>query len=197
MHYNTQDPKLRLPEYGRLVMQMVEHALEIPDKKARTAYAYEIIRVMETVNENLQWEDNYEQKLWDHLALLSDYKLDIAYPVEVRREDDAEPVKKLSYPGNEIHHLHYGRLVEQLLETINSMPDGQLRDDYVASVAIRMRDNLIEWRGDLGHTEEKVAADIEEYTKGEVRSEWIIQFFQTLPSPVPVVERPRPRRRKR
>ena len=53
-------------------MQMVEHALEIPDKKARTAYAYEIIRVMETVNENLQWEDNYEQKLWDHLALLSD-----------------------------------------------------------------------------------------------------------------------------
>ena len=60
-----------------------------------------------------------------------------------------------------------------------------------------MRDNLIEWRGDLGHTEEKVAADIEEYTKGEVRSEWIIQFFQTLPSPVPVVERPRHRRRKR
>ena len=115
----------------------------------------------------------------------------------MRREDDAEPVKKLSYPGNEIHHLHYGRLVEQLLETINSMPDGQLRDDYVASVAIRMRDNLIEWRGDLGHTEEKVAADIEEYTKGEVRSEWIIQFFQTLPSPVPVVERPRHRHRKR
>ena len=195
MHYNTQDPKLRLPEYGRLVMQMVEHALEIPDKKARTAYAYEIIRVMETVNENLQWEDNYEQKLWDHLALLSNYQLDIDYPVEVRREEDAEPVKKLSYPGNHIHHRHYGRLVEQLLETINSMPDGQQRDDYVASVAIRMRDNLIEWRGDLGHTEEKVAADIEEYTKGEVRSEWIVQFFNTLPPPV--VERPRPKRRKR
>ena len=58
-----------------------------------------------------------------------------------------------------------------------------------------MRDNLIEWRGDLGHTEEKVAADIEEYTKGEVRSEWIVQFFNTLPPPV--VERPRPKRRKR
>lgn len=182
-HYNTEEAPLRLPGYGRLVTQMVEHAKNIEDRRERTAYARRIIGVMEAVGENLRHEDNYEQKLWNHLALISHYELDIDYPVPVRREDEYVSEDKLTYPGNVIKYRHYGRLVEQLIEKIVEMPEGAQRDEAIATVARRMCQDLIQWRGDRGNLEERVAGDLEEYTNGMVRSGQVLSLLSRQPAP--------------
>ena len=46
MEYNSQKPKMILPAYGRLVQQMVERALQEPDRQKRQAMAEHIVQVM-------------------------------------------------------------------------------------------------------------------------------------------------------
>lgn len=183
--YNTSETPLRLPEYGRMVTQMIEHARHIEDRVTRTLYARKIVKVMESVNDALRDEDHYEQKLWNHLALLSEYALDIDCPVEVLRKEDREPVTKLSYPGNPIRYRHYGRLVEELLEHVAGMEPSAQRDCYVSSVARRMRLDLMDWRGDRGNLNVKVAADIENYTRGKVTADEVMKLFEKELMPRP------------
>lgn len=189
-HYNTSETPLRLPGYGRLVTQMVEHAKQIKDRQERTAYAYRIIDVMEMVNDGLRQEDNYEQKLWNHLALIAHYELDIDYPVPIRREDEYVAENKLTYPGNSIKYRHYGHLVEQLMAQIAEMPAGAQRDETVRAAAKRMCQDLMQWRGDRGNVEDRVAYDIEEYTHGAVKSEQVIALL-SKPAPAPISRRGR------
>ena len=81
--YNTLRKRLIQPEYGRCVQQMVEHAVTIPDKAKRQQCAETIVALMARMDEKHSNEDDFYQKLWNHLAAMSDYQLDIDYPVEM------------------------------------------------------------------------------------------------------------------
>ena len=90
LDYNTQLKKLALPEYGRNIQQMVDHCCSISDKEERTRCAYTIIRSMGNLFPQLRDEADYKHKLWDHLAIMSDFKLDIDYPCEIVKEENLE-----------------------------------------------------------------------------------------------------------
>ena len=93
--YNTQLKKLVLPEYGRNIQQMVDHCVTIEDRAERTRCAYSIIEIMGNLFPNLRDENDFKHKLWDHLAIMSDFKLDIDYPCDVITEENlgSEPTK--------------------------------------------------------------------------------------------------------
>ena len=179
--YNTSRPQLRLPEYGRMVTEMVERCKQMPHREMRNLYARQIIHVMEGMNEDLRGTENYKGKLWDHLALLGGYELDIDYPQPIRREEGEQHVEKLSYPGNKIRFRHYGCMVEKMLKRIEELPEGVLRDELVLSAAKRMRLDLIDWRGDRGNLDEKVAGDIEDYTAGHVNRNDVLHLLERAP----------------
>ena len=88
--YNTQLKKLVLPEYGRNIQQMVDHCLTIEDREERTACAYSIINSMGNLFPQLRDVDDFKHKLWDHLAIMSDFKLDIDYPCDIIRPENLE-----------------------------------------------------------------------------------------------------------
>ena len=83
MEYNTQQRKLPLPEYGRSVQNMVDYALTIEDRAERQRCANTIINIMGSMFPYLRDANDNNHKLWDHLAIMADFKLDIDYPVEV------------------------------------------------------------------------------------------------------------------
>ena len=85
LDYNTQREKLVLPEYGREIQKMVNYCMALPDRDARLRCAYAIIDTMEQMNPQLTQTDNYKQKLWNQLALISDFKLDIDWPVDISK----------------------------------------------------------------------------------------------------------------
>lgn len=170
MDYNTTRKKLVMPEYGRLIQEMVDYTQTIEDRKQRQLHAEKIISVMKSLNPQMRNIPDYVQKLWNHLAAMSGYQLDIDYPVEIVRQEEAGTPRHLSYPGNKIKFRHYGHLIESIMEKLENMPDGPERDELILLAANRMKKNLAEWKGD-GIENEKVARDLANYTHGQVAIE--------------------------
>ena len=175
--YNTEEVPLKLPEYGRWVLQMVEKVKQMPDRDVRTTQARKIISVMENLTPEWKGVEGYEQKLWDHLAYLADYDLDIDWPVEVRRFDEAETVQKLSYPGHDIQYMHYGYLIEKYLQQVGDIEDEAQRELCLYQAVQRMKKDLVEWKGDQGELKAKLVRDIEKYTQGKVGEAEVLAVF--------------------
>lgn len=173
---NNEQKTLLLPEYGRNILKMVEYALTIPCRHQRLEYAKRIIEAMGAVDMNTEdfgegyrrYSLDYTSKLWDHLAYLSNYQLDIDYPVEITQLSiNTSHPPRLPYPQKKMRYRHYGALVEQLIENVRQLPEGPVKKNYLKATANRMKRNLADWKGD-GITNDKVASDISEYTNGEI-----------------------------
>ena len=78
MEYNSSKTKLVIPEYGRNVQRMIEYAKELPTREERTTAAKTIITAMTVLNPQMKEMTDFKHKLWDHLFIISDFKLDCA-----------------------------------------------------------------------------------------------------------------------
>ena len=83
MEYNTQQRRLPLPEYGRSVQNMVDHALTIEDREERHRCANTIVNIMGGMFPHLRDVEDFNHKFCDHLAIMADFKLVIYYLVEM------------------------------------------------------------------------------------------------------------------
>jgi hypothetical protein len=169
LDYNTQREKLIMPEYGREIQKMVEYACELPTKEERNRCASAIIRQMETRNPQLKANDNYEQTLWDHLYLMSHRELDIDWPFDVSEADKilSKP-SPMKLPTSHLRLRHYGHLVEQLLEKLETMPEGEERDELAKATANQMKRDLVNW-GHGSMDDERVASDLARLTNGKIQ----------------------------
>lgn len=169
MEYNTKQKRLPLPEYGRSVQKMVDHALTIEDRAERQHCAETIVNIMGSMFPNLKNElPDYKRKLWDHLAIMSDFKLDIDYPVEViKKETFTEPPTNIPYRSGEIHNKHYGRIVEDMIAHACTMEEGEERDRFIELILVQMKKNYIAWNKD-GVEDRKIIEDLLYYSKGKI-----------------------------
>ena len=169
LDYNTQRSKLIMSEYGREIQKMVEYACELPTKEERLKCAMAIIHQMENKNPQLRENADYEQTLWDHLYLMSHRELDIDWPYDVSEADKilSKP-KPLPLPNGNIRLRHYGHMVEELLELLKTMPEGEERDALVKKTANQMKRDLVLW-GHGSAEDERVADDLARYTDGKIQ----------------------------
>mgnify|MGYP000911239089 CR=1 FL=1 len=169
MEYNTQKKRMPLPEYGRSVQHMVDHALTIEDRSERQRCANTIIDIMGNMLPHLRDVPDFTHKLWDHLAIMSDFQLDIEYPYEIVEKDslDSKP-EPLSYPQSKIRYRHYGRVLTDLINKAAEYPEGDERDNLVALIANHMAKNFVAWNRD-NIDDEKIAKDLAEMSKGKLK----------------------------
>lgn len=168
MEYNTRQKKLPLPEYGRSVQKMVDHALTIEDREERQRCATTIVEIMGSMFPNTRNLPDYERKLWDHLAIMSDFSLDIDYPFEViKKEEFHVAPEKVPYQTGEIKNRHYGRIVEDMIAHACTLPEGEERDQLIELIAIQMKKNHIAWNKE-GVEDKKIFDDLRIYTKGAI-----------------------------
>lgn len=184
MEYNSNRPRLLLPEYGRMVQQMVDHALTIADRAERQAYAESIVRVMACVSPQAKNAPDQQQKLWDHLAYIAGYRLDIDYPCEINRPAENVRPPRMPYPTGTIRRRHYGKNVEAAIAKIMATPEGSERDELVRITAHRMKRNLTDWKGD-GNDDHIVAHDISTYTDGMVNPDFSVHKLAYIPAAAP------------
>lgn len=169
MDYNTQRKKLPMPEYGRGIQDMVEYALTIQDRAERQLCADTIVMIMGNMFPHLRDVPDFKHKLWDHLAIMSDYKLDIDYPYEITpKQDENSRPAPLAYPMKRIRYRHYGYLLETLIKKLSEMPEGEEREELTLLVAGQMKRSLGNWNKD-GMDDEKIAEDLAVYTQGTVK----------------------------
>lgn len=167
--YNTQQKHLILPEYGRNIHQMVAHCLTIEDRDERTRCAYSIIACMSKLFPKIREEEDYKRKLWDHLAIISDFKLDIDYPFETIHPDNLNTrPEKVPYTAEHIRYRHYGKDVEHMINKAVSMEEGPERDELVLLIANHMKKLLLIVNPD-GVDDSRIFKDLAEYSHGEIR----------------------------
>lgn len=168
LDYNTQRERLVLPEYGREVQRMVDHALTLTDRAERQKCAEAIIKTMERMFPQIKESADYKQKLWDHLALMSDFKLDIDWPYDVSQARImGKRPESMRYPDQNVPLRHYGRMLFDIFERLKTMPDGQEFNTLVRLTANQMKRDLMQWSH--SSSDEKVADDLARYTDGRVK----------------------------
>lgn len=168
MDYNTQREKLRLPEYGRCIQEMVDYAVALEDRKERQRCAYTIIDLMANMQKFTGNQDDFYQKLWNHLAYISDYQLDIDYPIEIQHIDKQETKRdRVPYPQKRIERRHYGTIIEQLTKRLMEMEPSAEREELTRLVANQMKLALAKWNSNA-LDDEKILSDLAEYTQGKI-----------------------------
>lgn len=166
--YNTQQKDLAFPEYGRNIQRMVDYCLTIEDKEERTKCAYDIVKTMSILFPNSKNDDDSNRKFWDHLAIMSDFKLDIDWPFEVIQPDsiEKEPAPVM-YQGGEIARRQYGKIIESMINVAAEMEEGAERDALLSLVANQMKKNLLAIDNDDA-PDERIYQDIYELSKGRI-----------------------------
>lgn len=169
LDYNTQREKLVLPEYGREVQSMVDYAVALTNRADRQRCANAIVAIMKRMFPQPAETEGYERKLWDHLALMSDFKLDIDYPydIEEARTIQSEP-SPMPYPMKRIPVRHYGSMMFEIFEKLKELPNGHEREELIRLAANQMKRDLVLW-GHGSSDDEKVASDLANFTDGKVQ----------------------------
>ena len=198
MQYNTQREQLVMPEYGRGIQMMVDMAVKIEDREERQRCAGTIVKIMSGILPSTASKEDNEHRLWNHLARISHYRLDIDYPVDIlpQEEVQAHPAP-LHYPMKSIKRRHYGYLVQQALDYAKTIEDEERRRFVTESIANQMKQDLFIWNRD-SMDNELVAQDIHRLSGGKLRLN--LEGFTFEPvgeSPLQMSENGKKRRKKK
>lgn len=167
--YNTERIKLWMPEYGRNVQKMVDYLKTIEDREKRNEQAKAIVKVMEILNPQVHVQENWEQKLWDHLHIISGFELDIDAPYPRPTQEhfyerpEVVPIKKKPIKAN-----HYGRNIESIIDLIAGKEDGEVKTAMIRSLAIYMRQQYLIWNKD-SVADETIFQDIEKLSDYKIK----------------------------
>jgi hypothetical protein len=168
LDYNTQLKRLELPEYGRNIQRMVDYALTLEDKEERAKCAQTIISIMGNLFPHLRDVPDFKHKLWDHLAILADFKLDIDYPYEIiRKENLYTKPERVPYGAKRIKVRHYGKSVEELIEKATAMEEGPERNRLIELLANHMKKSILSWNRESVE-DEKIFDDLRQLSEGRI-----------------------------
>jgi hypothetical protein len=171
--YNTQRNPLRISEYGRNVQKMIEYALSIEDRNIRTQYAYIIFDVMQQINPDSAPNDDYYKKLWNHMYIISDYKLDIDFPFEVASKEVVEKApEQVPYSSNRIQYRFYGKNIENMLQNLANEEDVENIDGIIESIADQMKHKYISWNKEIV-SDELISKHINVITNGKLNFDYL------------------------
>ncbi|MDR2499026.1 MAG: DUF4290 domain-containing protein [Tannerellaceae bacterium] len=169
MEYNTEQKRLILPEYGRIIQNMVDHCVSLPDRNERQNSALAIIGTMGNLFPHLRDISDFKHILWDHLAIMADFKLDIDFPYEViRKEDLYRKPYRLPYNNSRFRYRHYGIIIERMIAEAINMEDGADKQKLIFYIAMQMKRSYIVWNKDTVDNG-RIFADLYELSKGRIK----------------------------
>ena len=168
MDYPTLQGKLIMPEYGRNMQQMISHALTIEAREERTRCVKTVINIMGNMFPYLRDVNDFKHKLWDHVAIMSNFKLDIDFPYEIVREENlyTRP-ESLSYKNSRIRYQHYGRTLEEMIEKVAEYEDGEEKTELIRLIANQMKKCFLTWNKEVVD-DKKIFDDLRELSKGKL-----------------------------
>lgn len=166
--YNTNMQQLRLPEYGRNIQQLIDFCITIEDREERTRCASAIASVMANLFPEIVADGNGMRKIWDHINIMSDFKLDIDWPCEVITADKVNPrPARIPYGTTRIRWRHYGKGIEKMIETVADMEPSQDKDELIWLIANQMKKQML-LHNKEGVSDARILHDLAEYSQGKI-----------------------------
>ena len=166
MKYNTAEKHLAQPEYGRNVQNLVDYCVTIEDREERNRCANAIISIMGNLYPQQRDTNDFKHILWDHLAIMSDFKLDVDYPYEVVKEADLQTrPPRIPYVSTRIRSRQYGKIMEQMVGKATEMENSEAKDYLVRSLANQMKRSYVTWNKDTV-SDAKIFKDLAQLSDG-------------------------------
>lgn len=168
MEYNTTRVALGIREYGRHIQKMVDHILTIEDRKKRQEQAQVVIELMGFLNPHLKNVEDFRHKLWDHLFLISDFKLDVdsPYPIPTRETLKAKP-ERLHYPKRYPKFNHLGKNIEVVINKALSEENPEKKQGFANAIAYYMKLSYNNWHKE-NVQDDAIQSELSAITKGEL-----------------------------
>ncbi len=167
--YNTTRNKLVISEYGRNIQKMIEYAVTIEDREKRTQAAHVIVNVMGQMNAQVKDTVDFEQKLWDHLHIISNFTLDVdcPFPAPSKAEIEAKPAR-VPYQDNNIKYKHYGKNLEKIIEKAIDLEEGPEKEAFIQTIANHLKKSYLNWNRDSVN-DELILQHLEVLSKGKLK----------------------------
>lgn len=120
--------------------------MSIEDRDERNKATRAVIAVMGNLNPHLRDVNDFKHKLWDHLAIISDFKLDIDSPYETPTREllESKPAK-IPYNQKSIRFKHYGHSIYLMIQKAVEMEEGEEKKDLVKMIAHHMKKSYLTW----------------------------------------------------
>lgn len=166
--YNTSRKKIALPEYGRHIHRLVDHIMAIEDRDERNRATRSLIDIMGNLNPHLRDVVDFKHKLWDHLAVISDFHLDIdsPYPIPTKEVLNEKP-RRVPYNQDRIRYKHYGKVIESMVAKASQMPEGEERKILTEALANIMKKQYLTWNREAVN-DVNILKDLTELSKGKI-----------------------------
>lgn len=168
MEYNTTRNHLTMREYGRHIQKMVEYLLTLENREDRQKNAYIVIELMGFLNPHLKNVEDFRHKLWDHLFLISDFKLDVdsPYPIPTRETLKAKP-EVLGYPKRYPKNNHLGKNIEIVIDKALKEENPEKKQGFANAIAYYMKLTYSNWHKELVH-DDNIQSELNSITNGEL-----------------------------
>ena len=168
MEYNTGRNQLVMREYGRHIQKMIEYLLSIEDKETRQRNAYAVIELMGFLNPHLKNVEDFRHKLWDHLFLISDFKLDVEspYPIPTRETLRAKP-KPLPYPKRHPRYAHLGKNLQVVIDKALKEENAEKKQGFANAIAYYMKLAYSNWHKETVH-DDAIQSELNSITDGQL-----------------------------
>lgn len=188
MEYNTTRKRLIIAEYGRNLQSLVEQVCKMEDRDQRSRAAKALVNVMAQLNPSQRDYVDYRRKLWDHLYIMSDFKLDVDGPYDPPSPNTVHPKpQRLSYAGNKIRYSHYGRIIEKMIDVVSEYPENKEKEVLAPMIANYLKKSYLTWNLD-SVTDDVIIKQMNVMSKGRIAMDnsqplWVANDLVIDPSP--------------
>jgi len=168
LSYNTEDEKMLIPEYGRNIQKMIEHAKKIDDKITRQKCAEAIIKIMKQISVQSKNDEDFNERLWSHLYIMADFDIDIESPYKKPElENLISKPDEVPYPPNKIKYGHYGKIIEDIIIEASNYPEGEDKEEITKHVANLLKTSYLCWNRDSVN-DNLIVKHLEEFSDGKL-----------------------------
>lgn len=179
MEYNTNRESLTIREYGRNIQKMIDYCIDIEDRDERNLTASAIVKVMGQMNNQNAKTHDFEQKLWDHLHIISAFNLDIDSPYPKPPKDTVEKKpEKIEYSKKTMSYPHYGKHIERVIAAVAEMEDGEKKDSFVLAVSNYLKKSYLNWNRESVN-DETILSNLAELSNGKLKLNEEFQLVST------------------
>lgn len=169
MEYNTSLPRLIIPEYGRNVQKMVDYLLSIENREERNKQAQNLIEIIGNLNPQIRDVADFKHKLWDHLFIMSDFKLNVDSPYPKPSEETfKEKPELVPYPRNNRRYRHYGNVIRKMIDYAVEQPAGEEKEKLKIAIANHMKKTYLIWNKDTVD-DEVILQEMNDLANGQLK----------------------------
>ena len=149
LEYNTNREQLIIPEYGRHIQKMINHASSRESKEERNKLAKAIISIMGNLQPHLRDVPDFQHKLWDQLFIMSNFKLDADSPFDKPSKEDLNTKPDpLYYPQNYPKYRFYGNNIKIMIDEAVKWEEGEMKEALIYTIANHMKKCFLNWNKD-------------------------------------------------